>query len=221
MLRNSLAIADNVSGLSATGKISFLVASTAVVTVAMGTYKPVAAVTINFDSLAAGTVVTNQFPEATFSSNSGFEARTFALAGTLNTSVPNVLGVTDTSGSAAGTQDLFVDFTNPINNLTFNIGADNSVAPGLVNVFTNGLFNSSVNLVADGNAFTPELVDLSSFANVTRIEVVSITDGDGIVYDDFSFDVADVAESVPEPGTVVALAMLGGSFLLRNRTKRG
>ena len=106
-------------------------------------------------------------------------------------------------------------------NLTFNLINDNSVAPGMVNIFTNGVFNSSVNLVADGNFATPDLIDLSSFANVTRIEVVSITDLNGISYDDFSFDVADVAESVPEPGTVVALAMLGGSLLLRNRTKRG
>ncbi|MGK7881085.1 MAG: PEP-CTERM sorting domain-containing protein [Crocosphaera sp.] len=221
MLRNSFAIADTVSGLSSTSKISFLVASTAVFTVAMGTYKPVPAVTINFDSLADNTVVTNQFPEATFSSNSGFEARTAELASFFNVSLPNVLGVTDTSGNTNGTQDLFVDFTNPVNNLTFNIFADNSVAPGVVDVFTNGVFDSSVNLVADGNPITTDLIDLSSFANVTRIELVSITDVGGLVYDDFSFDVADVAESVPEPGTVVALAMLGGSFLLRNRTKRG
>ncbi|MGK7956891.1 MAG: PEP-CTERM sorting domain-containing protein [Crocosphaera sp.] len=33
--------------------------------------------------------------------------------------------------------------------------------------------------------------------------------------------VADAAESVPEPGAIVALAMVGGSSLLRKGTKRG
>jgi hypothetical protein len=35
--------------------------------------------------------------------------------------------------------------------------------------------------------FTPELVDLSDYDDVTRVEVVDITDGGGIGYDDIRF----------------------------------
>ncbi len=59
------------------------------------------------------------------------------------------------------------------------------------------------------------------FEAVWDILEIAANPGWGISSVEVDNVVADAAESVPEPGTVVALAMVGGSFLLRKGTKRG
>ncbi|MBD2384432.1 PEP-CTERM sorting domain-containing protein [Cylindrospermum sp. FACHB-282] len=201
----------NVTPMFKTTLLTGLISVSAV----LGLTESAKAVVINFDSLAGNTVITNQFPEATFTSNSGFEIRT--LTGSFGASAPNVILATNTTGTPNTNQDIFVNFAQAVNNLSFRIVGDNSTSPGLVNIFTSGVLAGQVNMVADGNGSTSDLVNLASFTNITSISMTSITDPGGIGYDDFTFDVAP-AQSVPEPTTMLGLLTSGG-FLVTSRRK--
>lgn len=177
---------------------------------------------INFDNLSNGTVVTGQYaPIATFSSVFGEAIVTYNYSSAYGGSAPNFIC---TAGSFnALTQDcshsVFVDFTNPVDGLTFHaLGVDNTGMVAQVNVFENYVFGTSVGVFGLGTPFTPLAVDLSAYTNVTRIEIVNVTDFSGIGYDDFSFSVA--ASPTPEPSSLALLFGGIGALLLRARRVR-
>lgn len=168
------------------------------------------AVTIDFDNVAAGTVITNQYPDAIFSSNAGQENR--AEAQNLGSSLPNFLCTFTIGGGINCVNDTYVDFINPVNGLSFlSIGADDTGHNADVNVFVNNAFAATVQVVGDGTPLAPDLVDLTAFNNVTRIEIVGITDSNGLGWDDFRFNV------VPEPFSLVAV---GGAVLAMARRRK-
>src|SRR5262245_54259216 len=76
------------------------------------------ATVIDFDDLASGVAVTNQYPEATFSSDAGFENATDSFYN-LGTSTPNYICTRLTGGEFTCTNTTFVVFTFPVNNLRF------------------------------------------------------------------------------------------------------
>ncbi len=178
-------------------------------------------VTINFDNLANDVVVTNQYAEATFSSDLGQVILTSNQVPPYQTSAPNFI-CTGFGLSITCTGNVFVNFTNPVNNLTFNsTGADNAgPAQGNVDVWTTGGFAGSVSIPGIGQVTTAQFVDLSAFHNITQIEIDNVIDPAGLAYDDFSFD---VSRGVPEPD-VWALMILGfaamGFPLRRHRLSR-
>ena len=167
--------------------------------------RPAAAVVINFDNLGNGVVVTNQYPEATFSSDPGEVVLTSAQVPPYQTSAPNFI-CTGTS-SIDCTHDVFVKFTNPVNNLTFNsTGADNTgPAQANVDVFVGNTLVGSVPIPGIGSVHTAQFIDLSAFHNVTSIEIDKVIDPAGLAYDDFTFTVAG---GVPELATW-AMMLLG------------
>ncbi len=71
-----------------------------------------AATVIDFDGLALGVAVTNQYPEATFSSETGFENRT-AADFNLGTSLPNYICTAAVGGDLTCANQTIVDFTAP------------------------------------------------------------------------------------------------------------
>ncbi len=174
------------------------------------------ATVINFDNLAAGVAVTNQYSaSATFSSVTGEVNATTAQD--LGSSLPNFICTAPVGGSIDCTHDVFVDFTNPVNNLTFlAVGVNNVGVVAEVNVFENGSFFNTVNIIGAGTPFTPLTVNLSAFSNVTRIEIVNDIDAAGIGYDDFSFG---AATGVPEPSTfgLLAAGLGAAAFLFRKQ----
>lgn len=175
-------------------------------TIASGAF----AVTIDFDDLTPDTIVTNQYATATFSSSAG--NANFAEDQNLGSSLPNFLCTGPDTGGINCIEDTYVDFTNPVNNLSFlAIGVNDSGKVAEVNIYVNNVFDSTIDVIGDGTAFSPDLVSIAQ-SNVTRIEIVSITDTAGIGWDDFTFD------PVPEPASMAALA-LGSAVLLRRRKK--
>lgn len=182
----------------------------------------VSATTINFDSLPDDSVVTNQFAGVTFSSISGYEVRTTAQS--FGSSLPNIIcsaevGGAQTCGTAGrdpfssgipGIDDIFVDFSTPVNNLSFLAVGDNDNGNiGVVDVFEDAILAGQVNIVGNSNGLDPFFVDLTGFNNVTRVTIHSITDTFGLGFDDFTF----ASATVPIPATLYmfgsALGLLG------------
>ncbi len=142
---------------------------------------------IDFDELSNGDVVTNQFSEATFSSSAGNVIITAQPK--IAHTPPNFI-CTAPLDSIPCVEDTFVAFTDAVNSLTFwAIGVNDFGTVAEVNVFVGDVFDTTVDITGLGDPFTPFMVDLSLFSNVTRIELVNITDLGGIGWDTFSFSV--------------------------------
>lgn len=167
---------------------------------------------IDFDSLPVGTVVTNQFAEAIFSSIAGQENVVRNEFDFGPRSFPNYICTQDVGGGLNCANPTFVDFTLPVNDLTFLALGDNT--PGVqatVDVFENGVYSATIDVVVDGNFDTIHTVDLSLFSNVTRIEIENIIDSGGLAWDRFEFNV------IPAPAT---LPLMGLFALARGRRRR-
>ncbi len=145
---------------------------------------------IDFDALAVGDVVTNQFPEATFSSIVGQENVVRADFNFGPLSFPNYICTKNVGGPLNCKKPTIVDFTLPVNDLTFLAMGDDFVGvQATVDVFENAVFSATVDITVDGIFNTVDVVDLSGFTNVTRIEIGNITDGSGLAWDRFTFNV--------------------------------
>ncbi len=138
-------------------------------------------VTINFDDLASGPVTNQYAPAATFSTTQG-TVDTLSYASYFNSSRPNIIC------SQGCAEPLYVDFGTPVSELSFRaVGVTDSGVIAKVRVLRNGALLGTVDIVGIGANTTPVAVSLAKFSDVTRIEVVDITDTQGIGLDDFAF----------------------------------
>lgn len=174
---------------------------------------------ITFNDLSLGTVVTNQYSSATFSSISGQD-------NVVTNYTTNMICTYDTGGDINCTKPTFVDFTNPVNNLTFIAIEPNEFGVvSTIRIFENYVYTADFNFTGLGGGpnqfgYGEKLVDLSAYSNVTRIEILGpggVGDldnsygGNGIGWDTFCFDV------VPAPGAGALLALSSVLALLRRR----
>lgn len=176
--------------------------------------------TINFDDVPGGIPpaalpASYGLPLVRFSTEVGAQLLVFSGAGTVGTSAPNNLTAGFDPANFPYDADLYVDFTPPVNGLTFRIAADNSIgAIADVRVFHGGGFLAELDVVGNGNIADPILMDLSAYQDVIRIEVVNITDEFGLSYDDF------FVAPIPEPTSAV-LALGFWLVVARMRRRRG
>ena len=181
---------------------------------------PAKADVVNFDNLATGAIVTTQYPQVTFSSTAGSVNRT--VAQNLGSSQPNFICTFAASGGIDCTHETILDFTSPVNNLSFlAVGVNDMGVVALVDVFQNGVFSTTVNVIGHGVPLSS--VDLSAFADVTRIRIHDITDTVGIGWDDFTFGgAAGGPAPVPEPATMMLFGsgLAGIAVKLRKRIRR-
>jgi hypothetical protein len=153
---------------------------------------------INFESFPTGTAVTTQYPMATFSSQVDRENR---IAFDFDFGTGQYIITAAVGGAVDGVNSTIIDFTSPVNNLSFLALGDNSAGiQAMVDVYENGVFSSAEMIAVDGIFLSPDLVSLSGFANVTKIEIWGITDPGGLAWDQFSFD------PIPSPSGAVVLA---------------
>jgi hypothetical protein len=191
----------------------------AALVVGMLTASPAYATTINFDSLAEQTILTNQFPELTFSSlTAGREIRAASFSTDWGTSLPNIMCSQTIGAPSDCVGDIQIDFTSPVSGLTFLSTGDDSVlaAAALVDVYVNFVLAATIPIATDGSVFVPQLLDLSAFSSVTRIVIRNQVDPAGLGFDDFTF----TAEAVPEPATMLLLGAGLGAVAARRRLKK-
>ena len=170
---------------------------------------------IGFDDLPVGTVVTTQYPEATFSSADGYgNVTSDQFGGHPPSSAPYTLGTYDPGPFPPYTGSFndatYVDFPKAVCNLNFLALGDNDTGQiGSVKVFTNGTLTGTVPIVGDGDVFTPVVVDLGVYEEVTRIEIGPNTDAAGLVFDDFQFTVPAPPPTLPDIAMHVAQLLAG------------
>ncbi len=140
-------------------------------------------VTINFEQFPVGTTITDQYGIAVFLTDPG------QYNAVVSDWAPHAIGTFPLSKNNFD-RNLYVDFKQPVRDLTFDYGYDDSAGKiGEVRVYRdgpNGQIETTVPIIGAGNV-SVGTVDLSKFINVTRIEIVNITDPAGLVYDNFSF----------------------------------
>lgn len=150
-------------------------------------------VVLKFDDLPPGTIVNQRYPDVTFSAFGGLNVVVFnaASVGGIGSSPPNTIGVV---GGFFNTS-VEVDFTKPVDNLSFLItGTDNDSFSGplaLVDVYQNNVYKTTrpVNGIGRAGNYTPLPINVGNeFNQVTTVVIHHITDGNGIGFDDFVFD---------------------------------
>ena len=174
-------------------------------------------VEVNFDNLNNLDVITNQYAGVVFSSTQGNVNYVTTQPQYLSTP-PNFLCSGPANGGINCAEETILTFSTPVNNLNFDgMGVNDIGVEALIDVFTNGVFNSTVQVIGNAEGFNPDHVDLSGFSNVTSIRIYDIVDGGGIGWDTFQYDQGQ--GTVPEPGTLVMLgsALLAGAGVLRRK----
>jgi hypothetical protein len=165
---------------------------------------PANATLITFEDLSNGNVVTNQYAGVVFSTVAGQQ--------NVITTQPGIgfgddfLCTAATGGGLNCANETTLTFTSLVNNLSFYQVGDNFSGVGaLVDVFTNGAFSATVNILSFNNFNIPDLVDLTAFTNVSSIRIHSIVDPGGLGWDNFSFEAARTPE-IPVPAALPLLA---------------
>ena len=161
---------------------------------AMASYQASATV-ISFNSFSLGAhngpLVT---PEATFTSASG--TIYVGAAGISH----EICALNNNFNCEA---DMTVNFVGAVNNLSFVTSGWDSGDSVTVNVYdANGLLGS---VLSASNG----LVDLSAFANVTKLFLDDNSHGAGVAYDHYTFDAAEVPEPVSLALVAAGLVGLG------------
>lgn len=142
-------------------------------------------VVIDFSDLANGTVVTDQYPSATFSSTAGNVNYVSDQSG-YNT--PTFICTGPVGGGIDCAEDTEVTFTSPVSGLTFDaVGVNDTGQVALVDVYNANGLEAAVPIMGDAGVYTAQLVDLSIFTDVTSIDITDISDAAGIGWTDFSF----------------------------------
>lgn len=183
-------------------------------------------VEINFDDQSqccvTGPVITNQYAAegATFSSSPG-NVNYITTQPSYMSTPPNFICTGPVNSSINCLADTYVNFSSGVNNLNFDaMGVNNpSGVVAMIDVYTNGSFNSTVDVIAGGQGFAPDHIDLSGFSNITEIHIYNITDAGGIGWDTFQYDING---STPEPASLMLMGsgVLGLAGILRRRFSR-
>jgi len=174
-------------------------------------------VTVDFDDQPGGfnppAVTDGMFsPYVTFSTETDHTLLIFSGSGFTGGSDPNALTAAESVGSSSFDSDIYISFTDPAQNVSLDILSDNdSGIIGAINIFHAGGV-SRLDVVGNGNFNDPISTDLSLYTDVTRVELVDVTDEFGLSIDNLVFDAP-----VPTPGALALFALAGLTITRRQR----
>lgn len=176
-----------------------------------------ASVVVNFDNLNNGDVITNQYAGVTFSSTTG-NVNYVTAQSQYQSTPPNFLCSGPAGGGIDCAQETFLNFSSPVNGLNFDgMGVNDIGVEAQIDVWTNGVFNSTVQVIGNAQGLAPDHIDLSGFSNVTEIRIYNIVDGGGIGWDTFQYTQGQ--GTTPEPGTLIMFGsgIIGLAGMLRRK----
>ena len=176
-----------------------------------------ASVVVNFDNLNNGDVITNQYAGVTFSSTTG-NVNYVTAQSQYQSTPPNFLCSGPASGGIDCAQETFLNFSSPVNGLNFDgMGVNDIGVEAQIDVWTNGVFNSTVQVIGNAQGLAPDHIDLSGFSNITEIRIYNIVDGGGIGWDTFQYTQGQ--GTTPEPGTLIMFGsgIIGLAGMLRRK----
>jgi hypothetical protein len=197
--------------------IKFRMIAVLAIASALSTTAFAASVVVNFDNLNNGDVITNQYAGVTFSSTSG-SVNYVTAQPQYQSTPPNFLCTGPANSSINCTAETFMNFSSPVNNLNFDgMGVNDVGVEALIDVWTNGVFNSTVQVIGNAQGLAPDHIDLSGFSNITEIRIYNIVDGGGIGWDTFQYNQGQ--STTPEPGTLVMFgsAVIGLAGVIRRK----
>ena len=155
-------------------------------------YKPAV---INFDALKFDDDVSSQFSQyATFSTSGTFKVKVadydWSYVSAKVASPPNWICTGQLVGGGC-TADTYIDFAHPVRHLHFTgVAVDSAGKVATARVFAGSQMLGAVDVIGNGDDSKPPQVDLSAYENVTRLEIVNVTDSAGLGWDDFTFEAA-------------------------------
>jgi hypothetical protein len=190
--------------------IRSMLAAAAALLVCSATAVPMNSVTIDFDDQPGGlpAVPTDGLfnPHASFSTTAGATLLIFDGAAVFGGSAPNSMSAAVDTNAGPFNSDIYVDFTVPVQGLSFKVLADNEADPiAKLRFFHGGALSDTLDVIGNADIANPIPIDLSAYAGVTRVELYEINDAFGLAVDDFAF-------SVPVPEMPTPL-LLGGGLL--------
>jgi uncharacterized repeat protein (TIGR01451 family) len=162
-------------------------------------------VLITFSDLPFYTAVTNQYPDAKFSSDSAHYVLTTPQ--NYGSSLPNISRAYVNGWWIDGNPPydhfapLVIDFPHPVNDVAFHVLASDSLGGiARVDVYQNGNWSAAQPIFGNANPFSPIwYTGISSYQNVSRIVISQIGDSRGLAFDNFSFTVPPAPTPTPTP----------------------
>jgi hypothetical protein len=167
---------------------------------------------LDFDALAAGTLVTTPLSGATFTLSNASAASIFAIAPTGGTtsSLPNTLLNASSFSSATLPGALTIAFLTPMDDVNFTYTYENGDVTFTVFQGTN---TTVITKPFDSAPLDVETADFSAFSGVTAVKMSYAYPDDYIAIDNLSF------VPIPEPATALG-GVLGVLSWGRARRKR-
>lgn len=139
-------------------------------------------IVINFDDLDPDDVVSDQYPEATFSSGPGYQVEIMPFSWS---SPPNCIW---SVAQGATNGHLYVEFTDPVKDLTFIVFDAKPEGPfAQLQVFVDGQLADELPIYGTGDEDDLITVDLTAYSGVTGIACLNQYDDDTLLWDDFRF----------------------------------
>ncbi|MBI5394938.1 MAG: VPLPA-CTERM sorting domain-containing protein [Verrucomicrobia bacterium] len=158
-----------------------------------------------FDEFLNGSVYFDQYPEFSITTDTPGATVSVLSAGSFAVSAPNIVGGYIPGAPPAGGTigNLLVEFHDATPLYFKWLGDETGGDVGDVWVYESGVHTATLDLISDANHFNVKTLDLTAYANVTRIDIKNITDLAGLAFDNFA---VNTVAAVPEPASLTLLA---------------